>query len=127
MDDVDTRTETPYTRLGGHAGVERAVGALYVRVWADPELGPYFHRTDLDAQRRRLTQLLSAALGGPDAYTGKGLRDAHAGRGITHRHFSILASHAADVLTDLGLDDEVVDDVLEYISTARADVVDDPS
>lgn len=127
MDDVDTSTETPYTRLGGHAGIERAVAALYVRVWADPELGPYFHRTDKDAQRRRLTQLLSAALGGPDAYTGKGLREAHAGRGITHRHFSILASHAADVLSDQGLEDEVVDDVLEFIASARDDVVGDPT
>jgi hemoglobin len=127
MDDVDTSAETPYARLGGHAGVERAVAAMYVRIWADPELGPYFHRTDRDAQRRRLTQLLSSALGGPDAYTGKGLREAHAGRGITHRHFSILASHAADVLTDLGVADDVVDDVLEYFASARGDVVGDPS
>ena len=127
MDDVDTSTQTPYTRLGGRAGVERAVAALYVRVWADPELGPYFHRTDQDAQRRRLTQLLSAALGGPDAYTGKGLHEAHAGRGITHRHFSILASHAADVLSDEGIDDDAVEDVLEFIASARADVVGDPS
>ena len=126
MEPVDTSTETPFTRLGGEAGVDRAVAALYERVWADPELGPYFHRTDREAQRRRLTQLLSSALGGPDAYTGKGLREAHAGRGITHRHFSLLASHAADVLAEMGLEDEVVDDVLEFIASARADVVDDP-
>jgi hemoglobin len=127
MNDVDTSTETPYLRLGGQTGIERVVDALYVRIWADPELGPYFHRTDKDAQRRRLSNLLASALGGPDDYTGKGLREAHAGRGITHRHFSILASHAADVLVDEGLEDEVVDDVLEFIASARAEVVGDLS
>lgn len=127
MEPVDTSTETPFTRLGGQDGVAAAVEELYDRIWADPELGPFFHRTDQVAQRKRLTQLLSSALGGPDDYTGKGLREAHAGRGITHRHFSLLASHAADVLADRGLEDEVVDDVLDYLASARLEVVDDPS
>jgi hemoglobin len=127
MGTVETSTETPYQRIGGHDGIQRAVDALYVRVWADPELGPYFHRTDKDAQRVRLTNLLSSALGGPDTYTGKGLHEAHAGRGITHRHFSLLASHLADVLADLDVDEDTVDDVLSFIASARDEVVGDPS
>jgi hemoglobin len=124
---VDTSTQSPYQSLGGHAGIERIVAAIYVRVWADPELGPYFHRTDRDRQRNRLTQLLAAALGGPDAYTGAGLREAHAGRGITHRHFSILAAHAADVLEEQGVEPEAIDEVLAFISSTRAEVVEDPA
>ena len=50
MEPVDTSTETPFTRLGGQDGVAAAVDELYDRIWADPELGPFFHRTDRVAQ-----------------------------------------------------------------------------
>jgi len=37
-------------------------------------LGPYFHTTDLDVQRRKLTEMIGEALGGPEAPWLLGLR-----------------------------------------------------
>lgn len=110
-------------RLGGPDAIAIAVSALYERVWADPELGPYFHQTDRAVQRRRMRDLLLRALGQDAEVSLEALRVAHAGRGITHRQFSILAGHLADVLEELGFGGEEVDDVLALVASARSAVV----
>ena len=114
-------------RLGGPDAIAIAVTGLYERVWADPELGPYFHRTDRVLQRQRMRELLLLALGAEAQMSLEALRAAHAGRGITHRQFSILAGHLADTLDDLGFGAEEVDDVLALVASAREAVVEIPS
>jgi hemoglobin len=38
-------------------------------------------------------EFFAAALGGPQAYSGLSLTQAHAGRGITPRHFNRFVQH----------------------------------
>lgn len=113
-------------RLGGPDAIAIAVTALYDRVWADPELGPYFHLTDRAVQRQRMRELLLLALGEEAHVSLDALRAAHAGRGITHRQFSILAGHLADTLEELGFGGDEVDDVLAVVASARPAVVEAP-
>ena len=121
---MDTAVTTPFERLGGASTVRTIVDAHPQRVWRDPELGPFFHRADRAAQRDRFAAMLSVSLGGPSTYDGMNLREAHAGRGITHRHFSLFAAHLVDALTiDLAVPHDLVDEVLAVIVGARDDVV----
>jgi hemoglobin len=114
-----------FDRLGGAAGTERIVDALYQRVQDDPELSPYFHQSDMEAQRRKLSEMIGEALGGPSAPWLLDLDVAHRGRGVTHRHFSLLASHLVDTLEAFDVAADESDDVMSWIGQARALVVDD--
>jgi hemoglobin len=114
-----------FDRLGGAAGTERIVTALYERVQNDSELNPYFHQTDMEEQRRKLSEMIGEALGGPKAPWLLDLEVAHRGRGVTHRHFSLLASHLVDTLEAFDVAADECDDVMSWFSQARSLVVDD--
>lgn len=123
---MDTDAPTVFARIGGAATITRVVEALYDRAQADPELAPYFHTTDLTAQRRRLAEMIGEALGGPAAPWLKDLDVAHRGRGITHRHFSLMAAHLMDVLIEFDLDPDEADAVMNWVAQGRDAVVEDP-
>lgn len=116
--------DTPFARLGGRDGVREVVDELYRRAAADPELAGYFHTTDMETQRSRLTDMISEAVGGPPAPWLKGLDEAHRGRGITHRHFSLMAAHLIDVLEHHGVEPDEADLLTAWFAQGREAVVD---
>jgi hemoglobin len=117
---------TLFDRIGGAAAIAQIVTELYERTRADPELGPYFHTTDIEVQRRKLSEMIGEALGGPQAPWLLGLEEAHRGRGVSHRHFSLLAAHLIDILTDFEVDPEETDVVMNWVAQGRDAVVEDP-
>lgn len=114
---------TPLDRIGGPDAVRAVVDELYRRAGADPELADYFHTTDMEEQRRRLCDMVTSALGGPPTPWLLGLDEAHRGRSITHRHFSLMAAHLIDVLDHVGVDPEEADLLTEWFAAGRAAVV----
>lgn len=116
-----------YSRLGGEPTVRGVVEELYRRAHADDELAPYFHATDMAVQRQKLVEMIGDVLGGPPAPWLLGLREAHAGRNITHRHFSLMASHLVDILVELGVDADETNTITQWFASGRAAVVDEPT
>ena len=117
---------TLFDRLGGAAAIAQIVTRLYERTISDPELAPYFHTTDIEVQRRKLAEMLGEALGGPQAPWLRGLADAHRGRGVSHRHFSLLAAHLIDLLEELRVDPDEADLVMNWVAQGRDAVVEEP-
>ena len=56
-----------YERLGGKTAIAAAVEEFYVRVLADPELRPFFAKTNMKWLKTRQAQFLTQALGGENA------------------------------------------------------------
>ena len=68
----------------------------------------FFDDTDMDEQRAKQKSFLSWAMGGPEEYTGKDMRDAHAPmveRGLDHAHFDAVAGHLQTTLQELDVDE----------------------
>lgn len=126
MSDTAHTADTLYARLGGTPAVRSIIDELYERARADDELAGYFHATDMDVQRRKLTEMIGEALGGPSAPWLLGLREAHAGRGITHRHFSLMAAHLVDILVDRGVGPDETNTIMQWFASGRSAVVDEP-
>lgn len=126
MNDTASPADTTYERLGGAATVRRVVDELYERARADDELAGYFHATDMEVQRQKLTEMIGEALGGPSAPWLLGLREAHAGRGITHRHFSLMAAHLIDILIEFGVDPDDTNTITRWFASGREAVVERP-
>jgi hemoglobin len=116
--------DTPLERIGGSAGVSAVVDDLYRRAELDAELSAYFHRTDMVTQRRRLADIITAALGGRPTSWLVGLQEAHRGRGITHRHFSLMAAHLIDTLDERGVRPDETEVLMAWFAAGRDAVVD---
>ena len=87
-----------FDKIGGEEGVERLVGEFYQRVVSDPELGPFFQRAPIDHLKKMQKEFFSEALGGPLFYTGRSLRQVHAGKGIQREHLLCFIKHLLDTL-----------------------------
>jgi hemoglobin len=94
---------TIYDEIGGATGVATAVDDFYARVLRDPEVGHYFDGIAMPRQIMHLRAFLAAALGGPQRYLGRDVRDAHAGLGITEAAFERVVDHLVATLRHLGL------------------------
>ena len=95
-------TSTLYARIGGEPAVSAAVDALYRVVLTGDRLRGYFAGTDVGALRRHMVVLLSQVLGGPETYTGRDLRTAHLGLGVTSAHYALVGAYLLGVVAGLG-------------------------
>lgn len=112
-----------YERIGGGPALRLAVEEFYALVLADAELAPYFTAADMDVLKKHQAALLATVLGGPSAYTGRDMADAHAGRGITERHFSLVRDYLNAVLWKLHVEQEVIEAVDATITSLRTAIV----
>jgi hemoglobin len=112
-----------YDRIGGGAAVREAVDRFYTLVLADDELAPYFTDVDIARLKRHQVLLLSQVLGGPTAYDGRELGDAHRGLGVTDAHYDRVVAHLVSVLTELGADDEAIAAAGSVVAAVRPDIV----
>ena len=120
-----TVTNTPalFERLGGSASIDIAVDQFYERLLDDPELAPFFEDVPMGRQRAHQKAFLTMALGGPAAYEGRGLHEAHATVTIDDYHFDRVAGHLAGVLLGLGVAPELVDEVITAVDGLRPTVL----
>ena len=116
-----------YEQIGGQPALQAAVDEFYRRVLGDPSLAPYFADTDLPRLKAHQRAFFAMALRGPNQYTGRSMREAHAGRGITDTAFDRVAQHLSDTLASLGVPAELGQQVLAGIAPLREDVVEQPS
>lgn len=114
---------TVYEQLGGQESIAAVVDDFYVRVLADPELAGFFRGTNMSRLKGMQVEFFSAALGGPEPYTGRTMKDVHRGRGIGQSHFDAVAKHLIDSLTAAGVPGETVDVIIGAIAPLADDIV----
>ncbi len=112
-----------YERLGGADMIAALIPAFYVRVLADPELGPFFKHTELEKLHAMQHEFFVMATGGPLEYSGCPLAHTHHGRGITQQHFARFTGHLVETLLDMGVTQEEADEVIERINAMANEIV----
>jgi methyl-accepting chemotaxis protein len=116
-----------YERLGGKTAITAAVEEFYRRVLADPELRPFFAKTNMKWLKTRQVQFLTQALGGPALYRGQDMKAAHAHLAIEAHHFERVAGHLVNTLQMLGAPQPLIDEVVAGVAPLAADIVNTPS
>ncbi len=96
---------------------------FYVRVLADPSLAPYFAQTDLPRLKAHQRSFFAMALRGPNEYSGRSMREAHAGRGITDAAFDRVAQHLMDTLAHLGVSERLIQQIIARVAPLRSEIV----
>ncbi|CAK8719788.1 Truncated hemoglobin YjbI [Candidatus Electrothrix laxa] len=115
-----------YEQLGGEKAVDAAVDIFYKKVLADSRVNDFFKGIDMERQLKMQKAFLTIAFGGPNNYTGKNLRAAHAplvAKGLDGSHFSIVIEHLGATLKELGVKDELVQQAAKVANSVRNDVL----
>ena len=76
-----------FDRIGGDDTVRAAVDLFYDKILDDPSLVGYFDGVDIPHLRVHQRAFISAALGGPEEYSGPSIRSIHAGLRVTDAAF----------------------------------------
>ena len=115
-----------YDQIGGKKLVEVAVEIFYMKVLDDDRVSHFFRWTNMESQIEKQKSFLTHVFGGPNPYSGRELNLAHAhlrAYGLTDRHFDIVAEHLQDALADLGVESELIEEVMAITEDTREDVM----
>jgi len=117
---------TLYEQLGGAAAVDKAVDIFYRKMLSDARVSQYFEDVDMDRQAAKQKAFLTMVLGGPNQYTGRDMRTAHAHlvkRGLSDVHVDAVIENLGSTLKELGANDEQIRQVAPVANSVRGDVL----
>jgi hemoglobin len=117
-----------YTRLGGKAAIVAVVDQFVTNVAADARINTFFKATAADPMRlakfkTNLVNLVCQASGGPCKYTGKSMKAAHKGMGITDADFNALVGDLVAALDKFKVGTKEKNDLLALLGPMKPDIV----
>lgn len=112
-----------YEKIGGEAAVDAAVDIFYQKVLKDDRISAYFDSVDMAAQRAKQKAFLTMAFGGPNRYTGKGMRAVHKRMNLTDEHFDAVAECLVGTLTELDVAQEHINEIVDIALSVKDDVL----
>ena len=118
--------KTLYERLGGYDAIAAVAGDLLPRLQGDAQLGRFWENRGEDGvarEKQLLIDFLSASAGGPMLYTGRDMKLSHAGMGINESDWGVFIGHVEACLGHFGVEDPERADVLGFIESTKADIV----
>ena len=89
----------------------------------DAQLAPFFDGLDLAKLKAHQQAFIAAAIGGPDAYEGREMREAHDGLDISDRDFDRVVGHLVATLTSLNVPPETIGAIGDKLSPLKAEIV----
>jgi hemoglobin len=121
-----SETQTLYDRIGGEPAVNAAVDIFYRKVLGDYRINRFFNNSDMDQQIAKQKAFFTMAFGGPNNYTGKDMRTAHAHlvkMGLDDSHFDAVMEHLTATLTELAVPQDLIEEAAAIAEGARTDVL----
>ncbi len=115
-----------YKRLGGYDAIAAVVDGFIGEVVNDPQLGRFFAGASADSQhrfRQLFVDQICAASGGPCLYTGRSMKAAHAGLGITESEWRALVRDLVKTLDKFHVADREKQELLSVIAATKPDIV----
>lgn len=119
-------SQTLFEQLGGQPAVEAAVDIFYRKVLTDGRISHFFDGVDMDRQRAKQKAFLTMAFGGPNSYSGKDMRTAHARlvtMGLNDAHFDAVVELLGATLAELGVAADLIGQVAAIAESTRKDVL----
>ena len=112
-----------YERLGGNAAITAVVAQFIQNVGADRRINGFFATTDLGRLQVLLVEQIGEATGGPEKYTGRDMKTAHAGLGITVADFNALVEDLVMALDQFKVPEREKNELLGLLGPMQADIV----
>ena len=123
-----TAARTLYDRLGGTTAIASVVDGFVANVAADTRINKFFTRVASDTAamrdfKQKLVDQICQGTGGPCTYTGKDMKTAHAGMGLSNADFDALVEDLVKALDAAGVQQAEKDELLAILGPMRTDIV----
>jgi len=117
-----------YDRLGGKKAITAVVNEFVSRVAADDRINAFFAATAANPERlmtfkHKLVDQICEASGGPCKYTGKDMKTAHMGMGVSGADFNALVEDLVGALDKFKVPQHEKDQLLGALGPMKADIV----
>ena len=115
-----------YDRLGQKPAIEVVIDKFLANVTADGRINARFAHLDADGVahlRQMLIDQVCAATGGPCTYTGKTMKESHAGMNISDEEFTALVEDLIHALDEAGAKPEDRDELIGALGGMKGDIV----
>ena len=119
----DVLEQSDYAAVGGAPAITAVVGRFYDLVVADDRLAGYFEGVEMARLKRHQVALVSQVMGGPVEYSGRDLRAAHQGMGISTEDFAVVVDHLVTALTEAGVEPAIIGRVGDALGGTESDIV----
>ncbi len=120
---LPTDQQTLYTRLGGQESIKLVVDTFVANVAADTRINKFFAHSDIGQLKEHLVNQICEATGGPCKYTGRTMKESHAGMGVTDADFDALVEDLKKALDTYNVGQKEQDELLGALGGMRADIV----
>ena len=117
---------TLYARLGGYDAISAVANDLLPRLQADTQLGRFWQNRGEDGitrEKQLLIDFLCSSAGGPMFYTGRDMKISHQGMQISASDWAAFMGHLHATLETFKVPQAEVDDVIAFIESTKADMV----
>ena len=121
--DAPTAQKPLYERLGGKPAITAVVDDFVGNVAADPRINRYFANANIPRLKAQLVDQICEASGGPCKYTGRNMKDAHRGMGITGPAFDALVEDLVKTLDKFKVPEKEKGELLAVLGPMKRDIV----
>ncbi len=116
--------QTLFDKYGGVPVVTDIVRDFYKRVMRRPNLRRYFVNVPLENVIHHQIAFVSMVMGKtPHDYSGRSMKEAHRGIGITASSFELAAELLSDTLVSAEVEQADIDAIMAKVASLRADIV----
>ena len=119
-------TQSLYEKLGGEPAVNAAVDIFYRKMLTDDRVSRFFEGVDMDRQAAKQKAFLTMVFGGPAEYSGKDMYEGHKHlikMGLNDSHVDAVIENLGTTLTELGVANDLIQEVANIANSVRNDVL----
>jgi hemoglobin len=120
---ANAKDKSLYDRLGGKDAITAVVDTFVANVGGDKRINGYFASTDLTKLKVNLVNQICEASGGPCKYTGRSMKQTHAGMGVTNAAFDALVEDLVAALDHYKVGKPEKEELLGVLGRMRSDIV----
>ena len=118
--------KTLYQRLGGYDAIAAVVDDFVTQLATDPSMGVFFKGHSEDSVKRirmHIIDFICHSAGGPCNYTGRDMKTAHKGLGITEAQWDKSVEYLKNTLNKFKVGQKEQSDLLAAVSSVKNDIV----
>lgn len=122
-------TQSLYDRVGGEEAIRAVVNDFVAAAAPDPKVdftrGGTWQASDaaVTTLKDHLVAMLGSAFGGPQKYTGRSMKEAHKGMGITTAQFEALAGHLKATLEKHKVPEAEIGEIMAIAASTASDII----
>lgn len=117
------KAKSLYDRLGGKVAITAVVETFVGNVGEDARINGFFASTDLTKLKMHLVNQICEASGGPCKYTGRTMKQTHAGMGVHDAAFGALVEDLVAALDHPKVGKTEKDELLGVLGPMKSDIV----